>query len=122
MQSCPSVFDPHVMVVVLEGRLDALAAPGLEQALATLEAQGVTQVVLNFDQATYICSSSLRIVLIHTRRLRQVGGDLKLCCLPDKVAKVLCITGFDAVFEILPTEELAVQAFQISSHIPPNRP
>jgi len=111
VNSRPSDLNANVFVVLPEGRLDALAAPDLENTLAALEAQDLRQIVIDFSQASYISSSPLRVVLVHARKLRQAGGDLKLCCLSDKVAKVLCCTGLDAVFDILPTKELAVQAF-----------
>jgi len=107
----PSAHDPSVTVVVPAGRLDALAAPDLERTLADLEAQGSTQIVLSFCQSSYISSSSLRVMLMHARKLGQSGGSLKLCCVPDKIIKVLHIVGFDAVFGVFPSEELAVQAF-----------
>lgn len=115
MQNRPSASDPSVWVLVPEGRLDAAVAPELERALAALERQSVTRIVLSFCHTHYISSSSLRIMLVHWRRLRQTGGDLKVCCMPEKIAKVLCIAGFDAVFPSYPDEELAAQAF---SHDP----
>ena len=111
MDSRPSNVHPEVFVVSPVGRLDARAAPALEHELAILESQGHTQIVLNFQQARYVSSSSLRIMLIHARKLRQAGGDLKLCCLTDKISQVLQITGLDTVFDIFTSENLATQAF-----------
>jgi anti-anti-sigma factor len=115
----PSAHDPGVTVVVPAGRLDALAAPDLERTLADLEAQGSMQILLSFHQSSYISSSSLRVMLIHARRLRQSGGSLKLCCVPDKVIKVLHTVGFDTVFKVFPSEQLAVQSFSSSVQNPP---
>jgi anti-sigma B factor antagonist len=111
VQSRPSASDAEVWVVIPEGRLDASAAPDLERVLAGLEGQGVTRLVLNFCLTHYISSSSLRVMILHTRRLRQAGGGLTVCCMPDKVAKVLCIAGLNAFFQTFPCEEDAVQAF-----------
>jgi anti-sigma B factor antagonist len=112
VRSYPSAVNPDVAVVLPEGRLDALASPALDDMLASLESTGKTQLVLNLRETSYISSSGLRVILIHVRRLRQAGGHLKLCCLTDKVAQVMQIAGFDAVLDILATEDLAVQAFQ----------
>ena len=111
MRNYPSSLNPDVAVILPEGRLDAQASPALEDALASLESRGAKQLVLNLRQTSYISSSGLRVILIHTRRLRQAGGDLKLCCLVDKVARVMQIAGFDAVLGIFADENLAVQAF-----------
>jgi anti-anti-sigma factor len=111
MDSRPSSLHPEILVVSPVGRLDAQAAPALEQKLTTLESQGHMQIVLNFHHALYVSSSTLRIMLIHARRLRQAGGDLKLCCLPDKISKVLQLTGLDRVFATFASETLATEAF-----------
>lgn len=113
MQSRLSASNPEVWLVIPEGRLDASAAPGLDQVLARLEGQGVTQVVLNFCLTHYISSSSLRVMILHSRRLKQVGGGLKVSCMPEKVARVLCVAGLDAFFQTFPNEEAAVQAFSL---------
>ena len=114
MESRPSEQSPDVMVLVPRCRLDASASPVLERALADCEAQGVVKIVLNFGETHYISSSSLRVILMHTRKLRREGGDLKLCSLTDKISQVLCITGLDTIFEAFPSEELAVQGFRMS--------
>lgn len=114
MKSRRSEHCPDVIVLLPEGRLDARTAPDLDGALAALEAQGVNQIIIDFSQSRYISSSCLRVMIIHTRKLRQAGGDLKLCCLSEKVAKALRIAGLDAVFEMFPAEDQAVQVFLTS--------
>ena len=117
MESRPSHLSADIIVVLPEGRLDAQAAPALESSLSTLEEQGQTQIVLNLAHASYVSSSSLRVILIHTRRLRQAGGDLKLCCLTDKIAEVLRITGLDSLLDIFLDEADAVGAFSASTAV-----
>lgn len=112
MRSYPSAANPDVSVVLPTGRLDALASPDLENALSSLVSKGAKQLVLNLRETSYISSSGLRVILIYARRLRRAGGDLKLCCLGDKVARVMQIAGFDAVLDTLDDEDLAAQAFQ----------
>ena len=111
MESRPSELYADVIVLVPEGRLDANAAPGLEDALDGLEGRDVTQVVVDLHKSTYISSSCLRVLIVHARRLRERGGDVKLCCLPEAVAKVFEIAGLGAYFEIAETEQGAAQAF-----------
>jgi anti-sigma B factor antagonist len=111
MLSRPCEHSAEIFVLLPEGRLDARAAPDLEQALAGLEAQNLKQIVVDLSQSRYISSSCLRLLLVHLRKLKQAGGDLKLCSLPDKVAKVLRIAGLDALFEIYPTVEQAARSF-----------
>ncbi len=111
MEGRPTDRSDDIFVLLPHGRLDAKVAPDLEHELNALEERGLTQVVINLCHASYISSSCLRILLTHVRKLRQAGGDLKLCCLADKIAQVLHITGLDTIFDSLPSEKLAVQAF-----------
>ncbi len=101
-----------VVILVPEGRLDANAAPELEDAFDSLEAQDVRRIVVDFGQSRYISSSCLRVLIVRARRLRERGGDLKLCCMPEAVAKVFEIAGLGAVFDIATTEAAAIQAFE----------
>jgi anti-anti-sigma factor len=111
VRSRPTAHSAEILVLLPEGRLDAHAAPELEDAFAALRAQGLKQIIVDLGQSSYISSSCLRIMIIQTRRLRQAGGDLKLCCLSDKIARVFCMAGLDTIFDIFPTENQAVQAF-----------
>jgi anti-anti-sigma factor len=99
------------MVLVPEGRLDAKAAPQLEGAFEALEAHDVMQVVVDLSHSTYISSSCLRVLIVHARRLRESNGDVKLCCMPEAVAKVFDIAGLGAFFDISATEKGAAQRF-----------
>ena len=115
MESRPSRLSADIVVVLPEGRLDAQQAPALQSSLSTLEERGQTRIVLNFAHASYVSSSCLRVILIHTRRLRQASGDLKLCCLTDKIAEVMRITGLDSLLDIFTDEADAVGAFSAST-------
>jgi anti-anti-sigma factor len=102
-------------VIAPEGRLDANASPALDQAVSALEKGGANAIILNLEGCTYISSSGLRVILIHARRLRQIHGDLKLCCPPPKIARVIEIAGLDAVLRVFPSEVAAAEAFAFDS-------
>ena len=99
------------MVLVPKGRLDASAAPELEDAFNALEVHDIKRVVVDLSQSKYISSSCLRVLIVSARRLRERGGDVKLCCMPEAVAKVFEIAGLGAFFDIMTTEQGAAQAF-----------
>ncbi len=104
----------EITVVEASGRLDALAAPQLDETLAQALARNACLVV-DLAGVTYISSSSLRVLLLGVRRARRQGGDLKLCCLSPRVRKVLALAGFDQVFELWATCAEALAAFAASS-------
>ena len=100
-----------VAVVAPSGRLDALAAPRLGQELEDTFSAGQVHIVLDMHDVTYICSNSLRIVLLALRRLRCLGGNLVLCCLSPRIEFILQMSGFDQVFGIVDTVEAARSFF-----------
>jgi anti-anti-sigma factor len=91
--------------------LDAEASPLLDREILALEASGSKKVVINLQRATYISSSGLRVILIHSRKLHQAGGDIKLCCLEPRLQRVMSIAGLDSVLAIFPQETDASDAF-----------
>ncbi len=122
MENRPSEHYADVLILVPEGRLDANAAPALEDAFKALATRDVKRIVVNFSKSKYISSSSLRVLIVHARRLRERGGDVKLCCMPEAVAKVFEVAGLGALFDIAATEEGAAQAFgtatEDAGHLP----
>ena len=100
-----------VVVVAPSGRLDALAAPRIEQELENIVSAGQVHVVLDMHDVTYICSNSLRVLLLALRRLGPLGGKLVLCCLSPRIEFILQMSGFDQVFDIVDTMEAARSFF-----------
>lgn len=111
MRTYPSASHPEISVLLPEGRLDAEAAPALDEAISALEVLGARRIIVNLANCTYISSSGLRAIISHARRLRQAQGDLKLCCPSSRVMHVLDIAGLDAVLCISPSEADASAAF-----------
>ena len=109
MNSDPFVLS--VAVVAPSGRLDALAAPHLQQELEDIIAAGQAHIVLDMHDVTYICSNSLRVLLLALRRLRGLGGNLVLCCLSPRIEFILQMSGFDQVLDIVDTVEAARSFF-----------
>ncbi len=98
-------------VVGPAGRLDALAAPQLEQVLSQALSAGQRQLLVDLSSVTYLSSSCLRVLLLGARQARRVGGDLMLCSLPPRIQRVLALAGFDQIFELWQTREAALQAY-----------
>jgi anti-anti-sigma factor len=110
-----SEFSRHelegVTVVEAAGRLDALASPQLDDALKRALSAGRAQLVLDMARVSYVSSSALRVLLLGSRQARQLGGDLKLCCLTPRVHQVFALAGFDQIFQLWCTRAQALAAF-----------
>ena len=100
-----------VAVVAPIGRLDALAAPRLGQELEDVVSSGKVHIVLDMHDVTYICSNTLRVLLLALRRVRLLGGKLVFCCLSPRIDLILQMSGFDQVFVIVDSVEAAKSYF-----------
>ena len=87
----------NTLTVTLEGRLDTITAPDLEQALSNLE--GIKHLVLNFADVGYISSAGLRVLLALQKRMAK-QGDMKLTQVDQLVMEVLEMSGFVDILTI----------------------
>jgi anti-sigma B factor antagonist len=87
-------------LVGVTGRLDQNMTPALEAELLKLLEKGFIRIVVNLQGVNYINSGGLRCLVTAWRQAHQRGGDLKLCGLNERVAKVFSMVGFDKVFQI----------------------
>ncbi len=85
-------------VVVLDGRLDTITAPDLEEELNRCipESESVT---LDFAKLDYISSAGLRVLLATHRAMSKKGG-MRLIHLNEEVREVFEITGFGDMMNI----------------------
>ena len=98
-------------VVPLSGRIDAGAAPQVQERVNEAIKNGARYIVIDLAEVTFISSSGLRVLLLLTRDLRKRGSDLRLCAAQPHVADVFHLTGFDQIFELHPTREAAIESF-----------
>ncbi len=87
-----------MLLVALEGRLDAVTAQKLEDALRG-ELEGVTDLVFDFKQLAYITSAGLR-ALLTTYRVLRGKGKITVVNANEMVLEVLELTGFRAILSI----------------------
>lgn len=94
-----------VIVVRLEGRLDAASSPQLEKQMNSIIDSGHFKLVLNFAAVDYLSSSGMRLMLSMSKKLKNLEGKLLACNLSEDVMEVIKMTGFHQVMEIYSTEE-----------------
>ena len=87
-------------VLTVRGELDAYSAPGLEDQVVRLLAQGVGTIVLDLSGTGFLDSSGLRAILTAQRRLTEGGGQLSLRSPSEPVSRLLEITGLTDHFTI----------------------
>ena len=87
-----------MLVVSLEGRLDAVTARQLEAELSA-SLDGITNLVFDFGKLEYITSAGLRALLMAHRTLRE-KGTITVINANEMVREVLELTGFRAILTI----------------------
>jgi anti-sigma B factor antagonist len=92
--------DGDRVVLHVQGELDAYTAPGLEEHIAGLLGDGVTDLVLDLSPTGFLDSSGLRALLTVHRRLEAADGRLALRDPSEPVLRLLEITGLREHFGI----------------------
>ncbi|MCB9497584.1 MAG: STAS domain-containing protein [Fibrobacteria bacterium] len=99
-----ATFENGVVKIILEGKLDALAAPKLADHLKTLVGQGVSKVVFFAEKLTFISSAGLRVIVFAKQKM---GADVSVFLIkpPQEVVDVVNMTGFEGFLQIQETFE-----------------
>jgi len=80
------------LTVAIEGRLDTLTSPRLEETLKQ-ELDGVEKLILDFAELYYISSAGLRVLLSAMQRMER-QGEMVVRNVSTDVMDVLEVTGF----------------------------
>ena len=86
------------LVIALEGRLDTMTAPDLEQEIKT-SLDNVKDLVVDMKNLEYVSSAGLRTLLIAKKTLHN-KGNVKIINANDIVKEVFEVTGFDNLLDI----------------------
>lgn len=100
-----------VVILSVNGRVDASTAPVLEQKILTLIAAGEQHLVIDCAQLQYISSAGLRVLLVAAKRLASTG-KFAVAALNNQIREVLDIAGFSSIFGVYRTQDEAVAAVQ----------
>lgn len=100
-----------LIVLSLEGYLDAHTAPVFETAVQHEIDAGHKRLVVNCERLSYISSAGLGVFMSFIEEIREGGGDIKICGATPKVLQVFEILGFPALFDLLPDVPAAVKRY-----------
>ncbi len=84
--------------LVLEGRLDTVTAPMLEQTLKD-SLNGVEKLTLDFEKLDYISSAGLR-VLLSAQKIMNRQGEMKLVHVNEIIMEIFEVTGFADILTV----------------------
>ena len=91
-------LDGNKLTLSLEGRLDTLTAPELEEEIKR-SLGSADSLTLDFGKLDYISSAGLR-VLLNAHKLMQSKGGMKVTHINEIVREVFEVTGFSSILSI----------------------
>jgi anti-anti-sigma factor len=100
----------ELVVVTPQGRLDAGNTRPLEAEFKKHIAAGEVRLLVDLEATRYISSNGLRVILIAMKQAQKHHGKLVLCCLNPRMKEIFEMAGFDKVFEIFESRDLAFKA------------
>ncbi len=100
-----------VAVIYLSGNLlgENANGPVLEYVKEQLEG-GVKKVLFNLTDLKYINSTGLGMLMTALAKVKNAGGDMYLCNVPELMTKILKMMKLESAFSISASEEEAVKS------------
>ena len=100
-----------IQIIEIKTDLSSYAASDLRTILEGLLVEKVDRVVVNLSEVNHINSTAVGALVGVAKRLRQNGGDLKICALADNLTRTFNLIGASSVLEIYESENSALAAF-----------
>ncbi len=98
MLSIQKTMENGKTAFALEGRLDTITAPELEQELkAALE--NTSELTMDFAKLDYISSAGLRVLLSAQKTMKK-QGEMKLIHVNETIMEIFEVTGFSDILTI----------------------
>ena len=101
----------EVVVVDVDGQLIVGNRNELKQKVLDELEKGERKVLIDFARTGYIDSSGLGVLVSLSKRIRELGGELRLANLNDDLKTLFELTKLDSLFQISDTRERALQSF-----------
>jgi len=100
-----------VSILYIKGYLDAHTAPDLESEFQKLADAKKYNILVNFQDLSYISSAGLGVFMGFIEDIRKNGGDIKLTDMKPKIFRVFDLLGFPTLYDILDEEAKALEKF-----------
>lgn len=100
-----------VTIVEIEGTLIVGNRQEFKQKVLDELDKGARKLLVDFSRTTYIDSSGLGVLVSLAKRVRELGGDLRLADLNDDLQTLFELTKLDTLFTIAPTRQRALESF-----------
>jgi anti-anti-sigma factor len=87
------------LTLSLEGRLDTVTAPGLQDALIPAF-DTANEIRLDFTKLAYVSSAGLRVLLVGQKTAKAKNASMTLYGVSEEIMEVFDMTGFSDMLSI----------------------
>lgn len=95
-------------VVSVRGELDVATAPGLRNEIVRLASNGTSKLLLDLSGVEFLDSTGLGVIVGALKRLKGLGGELRLCGGEPGIRRVFELTGLDKILDLYDTVDTAM--------------
>ena len=99
MLNIEKTIEKEAGLLTLEGRLDTVSAPELEQVIKEM-LPGLRSLTLDFKKLDYISSAGLR-VLLSAQKAMNKQGSMTVTHVNETIMEIFEVTGFSDILTIL---------------------
>ena len=82
-----------------------------DELTALVDKDHIKHILLNFEGVEFLSSAALNKLILLDKKVKEVGGVLRLCNLRAEIMEVFTITRLNRVFDIRKSEKDAMRAF-----------
>ena len=104
--------DGALAVIALSGEFDIIAAPAVRGRALELIATGHADLVADLSGVTFCDSSGLGALVGIWRCAKDADGSLTLAAIPDRLSRLLSVTGMDTFLPAYSSADVALAARQ----------
>ncbi|AIR96120.1 STAS domain-containing protein [Streptomyces glaucescens] len=97
-------------VIALSGEFDIASAPAVRARALDLIANGHPDLVADLAGVTFCDSSGLGALVGIWRCAKDADGSLTLAAIPDRLGRLLSVTGMDTFLPVHPSADAALAA------------
>ena len=74
--------------IMLQGRLDSMTSPSVQQQMDQLIIDGKRLLVADMSDVGFVSSAGLRVFMIAQKQLKKVGGEVILYGVSESIQKI----------------------------------
>ncbi|MFC1591356.1 STAS domain-containing protein [Thermodesulfobacteriota bacterium] len=105
MSECSVSQDSGCTWIHIQGRVDSMTSPAIQQQVSATILDGARRLVLDMEKVSYVSSAGLRVFMLAQKQLQKAGGEILIYKISDAIREVFQLSGFDRIFTIVSSRE-----------------